>query len=362
MQKIYIDIDDFLFSENYHAYVVEKTIAQQKKWEAYFKQFPDTKYAANEARKIILGLSTMEDYTSLKEIPDAKLHNQFEETWNKYRGEKSKNVLVKTSRFIYRSVAVAAAVVLLMVSFTVVNNYLSNKNTAPQYFGIYAPTAETSKLTLPDGTKVWINSETEIKYSNQFNNKERNIILSGEAYFEVAHNEELPFYVTAHGAKIRVTGTKFNVKGYPEDDKVETVLVEGRVELSKEGDDSGKTVELRPGDKATLKLSDNSVYVSREDVMDEVAWKDGKMVFRDIPLKEILRTLERHFDAEIILAADDAPNLNNLPFTITVETETLPMILENLSTAAPITYTTKYIDVDGQNGIEKTEYIISSRK
>ena len=360
MQKKYIDIDDFLFSENYNDYVIKKSVKQQKKWKAYFEEFPDTKHAANQAKKIILGLGSMEDHTSLNEVPDAKLHNQFEETWNKYKGEKSKTVILKTSKFIYRGGVAAAAIIFLMISFTLVTNYLGNKNTNPEYFSVYVPTAEQSRLTLPDGTRVWVNSETEIKYSNQFNTKERDILLLGEAYFEVTHNENLPFYVEANGARIKVTGTKFNVKGYSDDSKVETVLVEGKVELSRVGDKSGSSIELRPGDKATLSLEDSKVSISREDVMDDVAWKDGKLVFRNIPLKEVCKTLERHFNADILLDGD-AENLNKHPFTFTIENETLPMILEYLCKAAPLMYSTKCIDDDGENGIERIEYIVSAR-
>jgi ferric-dicitrate binding protein FerR (iron transport regulator) len=360
MQKKYIDIDDFLFSENYNEYVIKESVKQQKKWEAYFNEFPDTKYAAGQAKKIILGLGSIEDNTSLNEVPDAKLHNQFEETWNKYRGEKSRTVILKTSKVIFRGGVAAAAVLFLMISFTLVSNYISNKNTNPEYFSVYVPTAEQSRITLPDGTRVWVNSETEIKYSNQFNTKERDIILSGEAYFEVAHNEDLAFNVVANGARVKVTGTKFNVKGYAEDGKVETVLVEGRVELSRVGDKSGSSIELTPGDKAILNLKDSKVSISREDVMDDVAWKDGKLVFRNIPLQEVCKTLERHFDADILLAGD-AESLYNHPFTFTIENETLPMVLEYLCKAAPLMYSTKYIDEDGENGIEKIEYIVSAR-
>ncbi len=360
MKKKYIDIDDFLFSENFNEYVQENSVTQQKKWDAYFNEFPDTKDAANRAQKIIQGLQSMEDRTSLREIPDVKLHHQFEETWNKYRDEKSKTAILKTSKVIYRTVVAAAAVVLFVVSFTLVSNYLSNRNAKSEYFAIYVPKAEKSRLTLPDGSRVWVNSETEIKYSNQFNTKERDIILSGEAYFEVAKNEELPFNVVANGARIKVTGTKFNVKGYSDERKVETVLVEGRVELSRVGDRSGRSIELRPGDKATMNLENSRVAISREDVMDDVAWKDGKLVFRNIPLNEVCKTLKRHFGADIILAGD-TESLQNHPFTFTIENETMPMVLEYLCKAAPLMYSTKYIDIDGQNGVEKIEYIVSAR-
>jgi len=98
MQKKYIHNGDFLFSENFNEYVLENSVKQQKKWAAYFERYPDTQTHANKAKEIILGLVSMEDRVSQNEIPDSKLHNQFEETWVKFRGEKSRTVILKTSK------------------------------------------------------------------------------------------------------------------------------------------------------------------------------------------------------------------------------------------------------------------------
>lgn len=360
MQKQYIDTDDFLLSENFNEFVLGNSSKQQKKWDSYLKEFPDTKLAADRARKIILGLDSMEDRISQKEIPDTKLHSQSEETWGKYKGEKSKTVILRVSKVMWRSITIAAALVFAVLFYSVLNNFIGNIKSTPEYFEVYVPSAKQSRLTLPDGTKVWVNSETKIKYSNQFNSKDRNIYLSGEAYFEVSKNEDLPFYVISRGVEIKVLGTKFNVKGYADEDKVETVLVEGKVELSRVGDKSGSSIELQPGDKATLNLATSKVAISREDVIDDIAWKDGKMIFRNSPLEEVCKILSRRYNAEIVLS-DDAGRLLHHPFTFTIENETLPLVLDYLCKAAPLMFSTEYIDIDGEKGIEKIKYTISSR-
>lgn len=360
MQKQYIHTDDFLLSENFNEFVLGNTAKQQKKWDSYLKQFPDTKLAADHARKIILGLDSMEDRISQKEIPDTKLYSQFEETWDKYKGKKSKTVILKISKMMWRSITIAAVLVFAALFYSVLNNFIGNIKSTPEYFEVYVPSAKQSQLTLPDGTKVWVNCDTKIKYSNRFNSNERNIYLNGEAYFEVSGNEDLPFRVFANGVEIKVLGTKFNVKGYADENRVETILVEGKVELSRIGDKSGRSIELQPGDKATLNLTTSKVAVSREDVFDDIAWKDGKMIFRNSPLEEVCKILSRRYNAEIVLS-DDAGRLLHHPFTFTIVNETLPLVLGYLCKAAPLMFRAEYIDIDGEKGIEKIRYTISSR-
>lgn len=360
MQKIYIHTDDFLFSENFNEYILKNSPKHQKKWDAYFDKNPESKLSAERARRIILGLDSMVDRISQKEIPDSKLHNQFEETWDKFKGEKSKTVVLRVSKLMWRSITIAAVLVLVVLFYSVLNNFIGNIKSTPEYFEVYVPSAKQSQLTLPDGTKVWVNCDTKIKYSNQFNSKDRNIYLSGEAYFEVSKNEDLPFYVMSRGIKIKVLGTKFNVKGYAGENKVETVLVEGKIELSRVGDKSERCIELKPGDKATLNLTTSKVAISREDVIDDIAWKDGKMIFRNSPLEEVCKVLTRRYNAEIVLS-DDAGRLLHHPFTFTIVNETLPLILDYLCKAAPLMYNVDYIDLDGEKGIEKIKYTISAR-
>lgn len=360
MQKQYINTDDFLFSENFNEYILTNSPKQQKKWNIYFEKYPETKIAANRAKEIILGFATMDDRISQKEIPDTKLHNQFEETWDKFKGEKSKSAFLKASKIFRKSIAVAAVLVFVVLFYSVIYTFILNENSSPEYFEVYVPSAKQSQITLPDGTKVWVNSETNIKYSTQFNSKERDIYLTGEAFFEVTKNKDLPLRVMVHGAEIKVFGTTFNVKGYTDENKVETVLVEGKIELSRTGDKSGRSIELQPGNKATLHLKTNRVVISRDNVIDDIAWKDGKVMYRNVALHEVCKSLERRYNAEIILAGDTESLLNH-PFTFTIENETLPLVLDYLCKAAPLMYNTEYIDIDGEKGIEKIKYTISAR-
>jgi len=354
------NIEDFLFDEDYNESIIRESGKSQKKWKEYFDKNPETIEDAEKARKIIAGLASMNDHTSEKEISDYRLNNQFEETWSKYRDTKSKTTFLKVSKIVRQVVAVAAIIVFAITSYSLIDNFILNKRSS-EYFELYVPLAKQSQLTLPDGTKIWINSDSKIKYSNRFNSNERKLYMSGEAFFDVAHNAKLPFEVYVNGARIKVLGTKFNVKSYPDDKKVETVLVEGKVELSREDSPRSGSIEMKPGEKTTFNLTSNKVAFSHKDIDADVAWKDGKVIFRNTPLEEVCKDLSRHFNAEIVLDSN-TPDLAKHPFTFTVANEPLPLVLEYLCKAAPLKYETEYIYVTGEKGVEKTRYTISARK
>ena len=349
--------DDFLMDDEFNDFVLNNKDKKNKSWEDYFDENPELKKDAEKARKIILGLNSLEDSLSEKEVTESQLNKKFEETWKKYRESKSKKVVSRASVLIWRIAAVAAVIVFAVTFYSVINNVVFKPDKGVVYSEIYVPSAKQSRLTLPDGSIVWINSETKIKYSNRFDNKERNIYLDGEAYFEVSHNEKLPFKVFSNDAIITVTGTKFNVRAYFDEKKVETVLVEGKVELGRSDVKSERPIELKPGDKATYNLDTRKVSITRDDVDVDIAWKDGKLIFRNTPLAEVCKTLERRYDAEIILD-DNTGSLREHPFTFTVIGENLPLVLEYLCQAAPLKFYTEYVDEDGEKGIEHIRYTI----
>ena len=352
-------IDDFLFDDDFNEFVIGKSEKNSKKWKEYFETNPETKVAADKAKKIIEGLSSMNDKVAEKELNDYYLNHQFEETWSKYRNTKSKSTFLKASKWIWRTVAAAAVIIFAITFYSLINNFII-KNKSPEYFEVYVPVAKQSQLTLPDGTRVWINSDTKIRYSNRFNSNERDLYLTGEAYFEVSRNEKMPFKVFANSAEIKVLGTKFNVKSYAGDKKVETVLVEGKIQLSRSDIKSGKSIELNPGDKAICNLVTHKMLVVRGDVDADVAWKDGRIIFRNTPLEEVCSTLQRWYNADIILD-DDTGQLRSHPFTFTVMMEDLPLVLEYLCRAAPLKFHKEFIDEDGENGIEHIKYIIQPK-
>ena len=153
-------------------------------------------------------------------------------------------------------------------------------------------------LTLADSTRVWMNSDSELRYPSRFEGGERRVSVTGEAYFQVAKDESLPFIVEAGGAAVRVTGTEFNVMAYPDDGCVETTLVSGGVDVEA----NGQTRRVAPGSQAVYDKASGSLDVRAVDLALYTSWKDGLFEFRDMPLGAVARQLERWYDVEILFA------------------------------------------------------------
>lgn len=153
-------------------------------------------------------------------------------------------------------------------------------------------------LTLSDSTRVWMNSDSELRYPSRFEGGERRVSVTGEAYFQVAKDESLPFVVEAGGAAVRVTGTEFNVMAYPDDGRVETTLVSGGVDVEA----NGQTRRVAPGSQAVYDKTSGGLTVRAVDLALYTSWKDGLFEFRDMPLGAVARQLERWYDVEILFA------------------------------------------------------------
>jgi ferric-dicitrate binding protein FerR (iron transport regulator) len=151
------------------------------------------------------------------------------------------------------------------------------------------------KLTLADGTKVWMNSASSLTYPTSFKKgADRIIALSGEAYFEVAKNKSMPFKVLVNDMEVKVTGTHFNINAYADEDDIRTTLLEGGVEVTR----NDKTRILTPGQQATVKRSANTLNVNAANLTQVVAWKDGLFIFDEKEVTEILREISRWYDVE----------------------------------------------------------------
>ncbi|MDQ1805029.1 FecR domain-containing protein [Chryseobacterium sp. CKR4-1] len=153
------------------------------------------------------------------------------------------------------------------------------------------------KTTLPDGTKVWLNAESSLKFPTQFTGNERQVELIGEGYFEVAHNKSKPFIVSSRGQKVKVLGTKFNINSYDNEPKIQTTLVSGSVELSNTQNET--PVKLRPGQQGILYSLSSIFFVEDVDTESFTAWTESDFRFTATPLKEVLRQLERWYDVDV---------------------------------------------------------------
>lgn len=177
----------------------------------------------------------------------------------------------------------------------VVGRNISSKETA--YHTFETPNGRQYRLELSDGTKIWLNAGSRLKFPVVFNQNSRQVYLTGEAYFEVNKNPHIPFLVNVHGSdtKVEVLGTKFNISSYAEDRGFVTSLLEGKVKIF--NDNQSKV--LKPGDRAVADRS-GVIHVSFiDDPNEETAWKDNYFEFKDADIRTVMNELGRWYDLKI---------------------------------------------------------------
>ena len=183
-------------------------------------------------------------------------------------------------------------------SLDVLNYKQSNNSKLIDYNTITIPRGGEYKLILADGTKVWLNSETELHYPVTFLGNTREVSLKGEAYFEVAHNSEKPFIVKTKNQVVKVLGTSFNISSYEDDAFTNTTLVEGCVSINYSVDNQMIINEISPGEQYSLKKSIMQGSIKKVRPMRYIAWKDGWFIFRHEPLEQIMTRLGRWYNVE----------------------------------------------------------------
>jgi len=163
------------------------------------------------------------------------------------------------------------------------------------YNTISTPNGGQYQLELPDGSLVWLNATSSIHFPTSFVGKERRVEITGEAYFEVAKNRDMPFVVTVNGAEVQVLGTHFNINAYSDEDNVKTTLLEGSVKFV-----SGDSINmLKPGQQSQLASNGMIKVLSNVDVEEVVAWKNGMFEFENAGIETVMRQLSRWYDVEI---------------------------------------------------------------
>ncbi|MEN8250373.1 MAG: FecR family protein [Bacteroidota bacterium] len=289
----------------------------------------------------------------------------------------------KTKNALYSFLRIAAIFILAFgLSYTFIHfGSKTSHEESLAYNTVITSRGQKSQLILSDGTKIWLNSESTLKYPSVFDKKRREVILTGEAYFEVKRggNNE-PFIVSTSDINIEVTGTSFNVMAYPYEDIIETTLVEGSVTIYREDKELSRMqpVYLKPNQKATLikmgsqialskievdkptlaigaKTTQNIASEEKEqivispkvDIEPHTAWKDDQLIFTSESLKNICYKLERWFDVEIKIIDDElSESCYTGKFT---NKESLSQVLEiiGMTTSIKYTYDKNLIIIDG---------------
>lgn len=173
----------------------------------------------------------------------------------------------------------------------------SGANVGISYNILTTPRGGKFRIVLPDGTGVWLNAASSIRYPVAFTGKQRRVEITGEAYFEVAKNEAMPFIVSVNNkAEVEVLGTHFNVNAYEDEAAINTTLLEGKVRVSA-GASPGAV--LQPGQQASLNTAGAMKVLDDIDVMQVTAWKDGWFEFHMATLPDVMRQLSRWYDVDV---------------------------------------------------------------
>lgn len=235
----------------------------------------------------------------------------------------------------------AAAVLLIPLLVTLLLQYREGipQETA-QMMEVKTNPGMTTSLKLPDGTLVFLNSESTLAYPSRFDGDTRNVTLQGEAYFEVAKNPEKRFIVsTSHQSQIEVLGTHFNVEAYEKDDWVSATLVEGKIGFIFEQENRSKRILMNSGQKLIYDSNGGKAQLHATLGESETAWKDGKIIFKNTSLEEGLRMLEKRYNVEFVIKNN---RLKGDSFTGTFTNQRLERILEYFQLSSQIRW--RYLD------------------
>ena len=186
------------------------------------------------------------------------------------------------------------------LNYEVDENAASATQASVSYNTLTVPLGKQYQLTLPDGSEVWLNANSSLRYPVAFDDGDRIVELIGEGYFEIKHIADQPFKVKSNDQVVEVLGTQFNIEAYPEDSKTTTTLAEGSVRINK-----GKmSVRLQPGQMAVNSQQKAQLHVAAANVTEALAWKDGLFSFSDDRIEDIMRKVSRSYDVEVEFKGD----------------------------------------------------------
>lgn len=269
--------------------------------------------------------------TQEETIRSKETQAMFDRLWSRISSSNHKHKTFKLN-YIYW-----AAAVLILGFF--IGNFFNSSHSEPNEKSVFvskAPMGSVSETILPDGSTIFLNAGSEIKYISSLGSKIREVYLQGEAWFNVEKSKEIPFIVHTSFYDVRVMGTEFNVKAYPEEKEVITTLEEGSIEIvSTDNLKLSGNIILKPGEQLVFNKTQKSIELSpvRAEVFS--AWKDNKLTFINTSLGELAKLLERKYGVEITI---HDPGILNYHYDGTIKNETIVEVLNILQSTLPIKY------------------------
>ncbi len=339
MTNDYQKFEDFILDESFREYILGSSETSVSFWNNWIETHPEQQDEIRKARQILITLFNHHkiDVKVDKNQSLAELLAKIE-----YEEELSENRMRKLPGW-----AKIAAVIFFSIGMGWLWNLAYDKlliNETLTFNEIIVPIGEKSQIVLSDGTHVWINSGSRFKYPVSFGKKTRQVFLSGEAFFDVTRKEKQTFVVTTHDASVKVLGTAFNVKSYPEDAKTQTTVVRGLVSVQRLNEN--EEVLIRPNQMAVIRNSVPEIKDTESPrklhVLNNVnteavtCWKNQLLVFADEPLEDMAMKMERWFNVNIVI--EDSTLSQERYNGKFVHNETIYEVLEAIKHTTPIKY------------------------
>ncbi|MEN7547686.1 FecR domain-containing protein [Rapidithrix thailandica] len=342
-------IEDYTTNESFQRWVK----GDQKSaiyWEQYLATHPHEKEAVEKARQLLMALS-QED---LIQVPDQeKVVNQLWQKINTTLEKEPSTQADYTTQPTYkhfrispwqRWISYAAMLLLGLFSVWYFRSEPSIVHPQKSFSYITKKAKKGTKLTIPlsDGSLVKLNADTEIRYPEDFATH-RQVYLKGEAYFEVQKDSLHPFEVITRDLNVKVLGTSFNVKAYPEETSQQVALVEGKVKVGSNPESNLKktfTEYLIPTEMLTFQQEESEVAKEIFDPMEVLSWQDNIIYFKDASFKEVIKVLERWYGVDFIIQNPQRKFYNK--FNGTYQNKSLAQVLEGVSFALKFDYQVKH--------------------
>ncbi|MCD4737405.1 MAG: FecR domain-containing protein [Bacteroidales bacterium] len=260
-----------------------------------------------------------EKTSAVKEKPTIDM----EAAWSRFEKEIDNKTAKKTvvrSLFYKKAMRVAAIFVIVLISGAI---YFIYQGLNPGTTTFATNTGEINTHELPDGTFITLNGESCISYSKKFGKEDREIEFEGEAFYKVARDKEIPFVIKTENTRITVLGTSFNVRAYEKEEEVVLVVNSGKVAFTDK--DQSHEVILNAGDKGVFAKSDHHLQKTSNKDPNFLAWKTRKFTFEDVPLNEIIATINTVYQSDIVLSNHE---IGDCRMTSSFNNQTLEMVIE----------------------------------
>jgi hypothetical protein len=244
-------------------------------------------------------------------------------------------------------IRIAAIMTLPLLAFTIWSLFFQKENFIPEtarldkptWQHIESPAGMRSHIILPDGTNLWLNAGSNLRYTIPFAGKTREVDLEGEAFLDVIKNNNSPFRVNLKNTSVEVIGTQFNVRSYPGSETVDIALKEGRIKFTvTDSQNKIKTYQLTTNDYLQYNKDIETVRLDNRNIEKYIAWHNNIMILDDTPMEEVARLLEQWYGIKVILNNNE---IKSYKFTTTFDNEPLFRVLELLELSSPISI--KYI-------------------